>query len=119
MNPGKNGLAAAGKAGIVVVLVVLVLGGVYFAPSMLAGGGTHSTSSQSAQTSLSTGAGDQGVSLLSLFGYFSQMQIQNSAYDNNEAFPLAEQHSYSYLVLGKGTINSTQYTKVEFSQAGA
>jgi hypothetical protein len=118
MNTSKKGLAAAGKAGIVVVLVALVLGGVYFVPPMLTSG-TGSTSSQSTQTSLSSGAGDQGAGLLALFGYFSQMQMQNSAYDNNEAFPLAEQHTYSYLVLGKGTINSTQYTKVEFSQAGA
>jgi hypothetical protein len=121
MNPAKRGLAAAGKVGIVVVIVVLVLGGVYLAPSMLSTGSSRSTtatsSSQSAQASSSTVAGGQGTALLSLFGYFSQMQLQTSAYDNNEAFPLAEQHDYSYLVLGKGTINSTQYTKVEFSQA--
>ena len=118
MNPAKKGLATSGKVGIVVVLVLLVLGGAYFAPSLLTGG-THGTSSQSSQTSLSSVAGDQGPALLALFGYFSQMQVQSSAYDNNEAFALTEQHTYSYLVLGKGTINSTQYTRVEFSQVGA
>ena len=120
MNQAKNGLATTGKVGIVVVLILLLLGGAYYlAPSLLTGGVTLTTSSQSAGSSTSTGAGNQTVGLLSLFGAFSQMQMQSATYDNGEAVPLIEQHSYSYIVLGKATLNSTQYTKVQFSQQGS
>src|SRR5712664_32557 len=120
MNPAKKGLATTGKVGIVAVLVLLVLGGAYLAlPSLLTGGATNSTSSQSTGSSSSSGAANLGAALLSLFGAYSQMQMTAASYDNAEAVPLIEQHSYSYLVLGKGTLNSTQYTKVQFSQQGS
>ena len=89
MNPAKNGLATTGKVGIVVVLILLALGGAYYlAPSLLTGGGTLSTSSQSAGSSVSSGAGNDAIGLLSLFGAFSQMQMQSATYDNGEAVPL-------------------------------
>src|ERR1700730_11383995 len=126
MNPTKNALSTAGKAGIVVILVVLVLGGVYFAPSMLKGSGTSTSSSQtsassSSQTSASssiTGGTSQNIGMLSLFGYFSQMQVQETSYDHAEGGLPSDQHTVSYQVLGKASLNSTQYTKVQFSQAG-
>jgi hypothetical protein len=119
MNPAKKGLATSGKVGIVVVLVLLVLGGAYLAPSLLTGGGTSSTSSQSAGSTTSAGTGNPGPGLLSLFNAYSQMQMQSASYDNGEAVPLIESHTYSYLVLGKATLNSTQYVKVQFSQQGS
>jgi hypothetical protein len=124
MNTARDGLATAGKAGIVVVLIAIVLASAYVAPSML-GTGTHpvSTSSPQAFSSSSSpgpGAGDQAVGLASLFGYFSQMEIQTSSSDFSDPFaPVQQQLSVSYLVLGKGSLNSTQYTKVEFSTVDA
>ncbi|MDA4117107.1 MAG: hypothetical protein OK455_02055 [Thaumarchaeota archaeon] len=120
MNPAKRGLTTGGKLGIVVILVILVLGGAYFAPSLMTGG-THSSSSssRSAGSSSIPLAGNQTLGLLSLFGYFSQMQMQAATYDNSEGNALVEQHTVSYVVLGKASLNSTQYTKVQFSQTGS
>ena len=120
MNPTKRGLGTSAKAGILVILVVLVLGAIYVAPSMSSGGKTNSTSTstQSGGQSSAIFTGDQTLSLTSLFGYFSQMQVHEASYDHSEGNALIESHTVEYQVLGKATLNSTQYTKVQFSQQG-
>jgi hypothetical protein len=115
----KKGLTTAGKAGIVVILVILVLGGVYFAPSLLTGSGTKTTSSQPVGSSSNSGRSSQTISLLTLFGYFSKMQIHEFHIDHNEGNIPDDQHTISYVVLGKASLNSTTYTKVKFSQIEA
>lgn len=118
MNPDRSGLSTAGKAGIIVILAILVLGAIYVAPSLTSGGGTTSTSSHSTGSSSTLFTGDQTIELLSLFGYFSQMQIHVASYDHSEGNALIEQHTLGYQVLGKGSLNSTQYTRVQFTQEG-
>jgi hypothetical protein len=117
MKPNREGLSAAALTGVVVVLIVVVLGAAYVGPSMLAGSSvTHSTTSQSAGST----SNNPDAALLPLFGHFSQMQLQESVLNNPMGGDQTalQQVTFSYLVLGKGTINSTQYTKVLFSQAG-
>lgn len=64
-------------------------------------------------------SGNRTLGLLSLFGYFSQMQVQESTYDRSDgAQAYFDHHTVAYLVLGKASLNSTQYTRVEFSQTG-
>jgi hypothetical protein len=116
MNPSKSGLSSAGKTGIVVALVLVVLGAAYLAPSMLTGGGTNTTSSQPAGSSANPGSSTQAIGILSLFGSFSQMQLQNT-FNSQANGP--QQRSVAYLVLGKASLNSTLHTKVEFSTVGA
>ena len=115
MNPSRRGLSGAAKGGIVVILVLVVLAGAYFAPSALSGGSGTTTLS----TVTSTASGSQEFGLLSLFGYFSQMQVQTIL--NTATLPdgSLQKSTMSYLVLGKGTFDSVLYTKVEFSQLGA
>ena len=109
MNPSKNGLSSSGKTGIVIVLIVIVLGAAYLVPSLSKGSGTQASSSLYASEKQITG-------ILSLFGDFPQMQISVNTYDAPDGF-VANQ-SLSYTVLGKGTINSTEYTRVEFATVG-
>jgi hypothetical protein len=109
MNPSKSGLSSAGKTGIVVVLIVIVLGAAYLVPSLSKGGGSQASSSSNAGEKQVTG-------ILSLFGDFPQMQVSVDTYDAPDGF-VANQ-SLSYTVLGKGTINSTEYTRVEFATVG-
>jgi len=124
MNPHREGLSSAGKAGVVVVLIVVVLGAAYAGPSMLAGSGTRLTSSQSTGSSSGSASGptapDPAAALLPLFGYYSQMQVLQSALGAPQGgiSPGVNQVTFSYLVLGKATLNSTQYTRVQFSQSG-
>ncbi|HYR04613.1 MAG TPA: hypothetical protein VEO75_04415 [Nitrososphaerales archaeon] len=119
MNPARAGLSTGGKSAVVLVLIVIVLGATYLAPKP-SGTTTSSTSSQLTVSAPSSGANTQAVGLLPLFGNFSQMQLQESAVDSSQGgnVALPQQVSVSYLVLGKGTLNSIQYTKVEFSRAG-
>jgi hypothetical protein len=114
MNPARSGLTTAAKGGIVAILAILVVGAAYLAlPSLSTGSVTHSTSS-----SVSS-AGSQPLGVLSLIGYFSHMQIQLTTYDNSEGVGVVDQQqNIAYVVLGKATLNSTQYTKVEFTQTG-
>jgi len=114
MNYLERGLSTGGKAGVVIILVVLVLGVGYLASPMLTGGGSRSTSSS---TTAGSSAIDQSGGPLRLFGSFSQMQIVETIYDNGEGHALDEQHTVSYQVLGKASLNSTQYTKVKFTQS--
>jgi hypothetical protein len=131
MNPAKAGLSTGGKSAVVLVLIIIVLGATYLAPKP-SGTTTSSTSSQLTVSAPSSGANTQAVTLLPLFGNFSQMQLQESALDASQGGigPIPQVVTVSYLVLGKSTLNSTtfissttrtvstQYLKVQFSQAG-
>jgi hypothetical protein len=114
MNPTTRGLSTAAKTGVVVVLIVIVLGGAYLAPSLSKG---TSTTALSCGSGSNAGGGNQTLTLLSLFGCFSQMQLQITISDQAGAIP--QQEIMSYRVLGQASFNSTQHTKVDFSQTGA
>lgn len=116
MNSSKRGLSSAAKMGIVVALVVLVLGGAYLGPSLSKGGGQNS--SQTVVTCSSQSGGNQTIELPLLFACFSQMQVQNSMNTGPNQGGVVTQEDLAYLVLGTATFNSTQHTKVEFSQVG-
>jgi hypothetical protein len=110
MNPSKNGLSSAGKTGVVVVLIVIVLGAAYLIPSLSKGSGSPSATSGSNTNE------DKITGMASLFGDFRQMQVTVDNYDAPDGF--VTNSSVSYNVLGTGTLNSTKYTRVEFATAG-
>ncbi len=118
MDTSKKGISTATKTAAVVAVIFIVLAAVYFVPSMSTGSVSQSSSTQTGAAS--SGTGIQNPGLLQLFGYFSQMDMQLNVFNNNNANGngMASQQSASYLVLGKGSWNSTQYTKVEFSTPG-
>lgn len=108
MNPSKKGLSTGGKAGAVVVLIIMVLGAIYLIPKF-------SAPSQTQRTGSNPGA-EQITGMPSLFYDFSKMQVWvdvNSPLNGN-----LENANYSYAVLGQGTLNSTVYTKVEYTTLG-
>lgn len=109
MNPSRRGLGTGAKAGAVVILIVIVLGAVYLYPSLTKGGGTQSPSGSSSGAVPITG-------LPSLFADFHRMQMSFNTYDAMNDY--TRNQSLSYTVLGTGKLNSTQYTRVEFSTAG-
>src|SRR5260370_36789826 len=131
MNPAKAGPSRGGQSAVVLVLIVIVLGATYLAPKP-SGTTTSSTSSQQTVSAPSSGANTQAAGLLPLFGNFSQMQLQECAVDASQGGvgPIPQTVTVSYLVLGRSTLNSptvissttrmasTQYLKVQFSQAG-
>ena len=117
MNP-KRGLSSAAKAGVVVLVIVIVLGGAYLIPSLSKGSGTSTTSSQSLASGSNPGGGNQTLGLLSLFGYFHQMQMMDIVNTLSQQDGAVQQQTLSYIVLGTATFNSTQHTKVQFSETG-
>ncbi len=108
MNLSRRGLGGGAKAGAVVILIVVVLGAVYLYPSLTKGGGTQSAP---------PGSGTAPITgLPSLFTDFRQMQMSFDTYDALN--DLVQNQSVSFTVIGTGTINSTQYTRVQFATAG-
>ena len=108
MNPSKRGLGTAGKASAVVVLIILGLGAIYLIPKF-------STSAQSQAPSSNPGA-QQVTGMPSLFYDFTRMQVRVDV--NDPVDGLVQNENYTYAVLGKGTLNSTEYTRVEFTTVG-
>ncbi|MDA4133043.1 MAG: hypothetical protein OK454_07965, partial [Thaumarchaeota archaeon] len=80
MNPSKNGLSSAGKTGIVVVLIVIVLGAAYLVPSLSKGSGSQSA------TSGSNASENKITGMPSLFADFRQMQVTVDNYDAPDGF---------------------------------
>lgn len=125
MTPSKSGLSTGGKAGAVVVLIIIVLGAIYLIPRF-------SAPSQTQGPSTNPGA-QQITGMPSLFYDFSKMQVSVDVND-----PLngnLQNQSYSYTVLGKGTLTTTAtttgangqvatsttsavYTRVEYATVG-
>jgi hypothetical protein len=114
MDPSRKGISSGTKTAAVIAVIFVVLASVYFIPSLSTGAASTSGSSQTR----GTGAGSQGLGLLQLFGYFSQMDMQVTVINSPQANGAMSRQSVSYLVLGKGTWNATQYTRVEFSTPG-
>jgi len=117
VRSSKSGLSSAARGAAIAAVVLIVLGAAYLLPS-LTSGGTSSATQSGRSSSTRVAAPTQFVGLLHLFGNFSQMELQLSEMNTNAANPINQQDHVSYFVLGKGTINSTQYTKVAFSSVG-
>ena len=107
MNPSRRGLSTAAKAGAAVIVAVVVLAGAYFSPSLLGGAKTSTTLSNGPLTSLS------------LFGYFSHMEVKITQDSSQQALGSVQTQAVTYAVLGREQWNLTEYTKVEFSEPGA
>jgi hypothetical protein len=108
MNPSRRGLGTAGKAGAVIVMLVIVLGTLYLLPR-------YSSSSQS-QPATSNAVPEKITGMPSLFYDFTGMQV--SAYINDPADDFVQNQSYTYTVLGTAKLNSTLYTRVEYTTVG-
>ncbi|MDA4116426.1 MAG: hypothetical protein OK442_07725 [Thaumarchaeota archaeon] len=108
MNPSKRGIGTAVKAGAVVLLIIIGLGTIYLLPKFMA-------SSQSQGPSPNPGA-QPVTGMPSLFYDFTRMSLAVDV--NDQADGIVQNSTYSYTVLGKGALNSTVYTRVEFTTVG-
>jgi hypothetical protein len=119
MDPSRRALSTGGKAGIAVIVIVIVIAGIYFVPTLL-DRGKNNNLLQAATATTGSGA-DQPLGLLSLFGYFSQMEIREitnspSASGGSGGAPVEQTLSYS--VVGQATFDGAPNVKVEFTQSG-
>jgi hypothetical protein len=119
VNHLKHGLTTGAKVGAVIILLLLILAAAYLALSRSTSGGVSSSasSSQSGPSSNSSASTFSSAGLLSPFISFSQLQVQGYTIDHGEAGAISDQFNMSYRVLGKASLNSTQYTKIDFSQS--
>jgi hypothetical protein len=116
MDTAKRGVSTAAKTTVVVALVFVALGVAYFTPALSTIGGASSTTLQPVGAGSTSGSADQNAGVVALLAHFSQMDMQVTVYSGQNAY--TEQQSVSYLILGKVALNSTQYTKVEFTTVG-
>jgi hypothetical protein len=114
VNPSRIGVSSAGKRAIAAVLIVLILGGVYLATSFSKGGVTVSTTSFLAASSATPIANQTGM--YSLLKPFPQMTVSVDFYDEPDG--LTENSTFSYAVIGTASLNSSEYTKVQFTTVG-
>jgi len=108
MNPSRRGVGTAVKVGAAIVLIILGLGSIYLIPKF-------SAASQSQAPTSNPGA-KQITGLPSLFYDFSRMQVAVDVNDQVDGY--VQDASYSYTVLGKSTLDSVEYTRVEFTTVG-
>ena len=101
-----------------VVVVIIVLAGIYFATTSLKGNQSTTIQGIGRTSTFGSGGGDQTSGLLQLFGYFSQMQVQETSNTLALQDGRYDQQTVSYLVLGTGQWNSAAHLRVEFSTAG-
>lgn len=113
MNPSKRGLSTSAKAGAAVIVIIVVVGVLYFDPGVLKLGSSPTTNASGPVSALG-GNGTQG--LYSMVRAFSQMQL---AVDINDPNNGVSNMTYSYTVLGNMNSGSTQFTRVEFVTVGA
>jgi hypothetical protein len=114
MNISRRGLGGGAKAGIVVVAVVIILAAAYELPSLTKG---SSPTTSTVLGSVANVGANGGSGMYAMVKSFSQMQVQVNSNDVPDGINQTE--TLSYRVLGAGTINSTEYTRVEFSTIGA
>ena len=125
MKLSGRGMTNTKKIAVAIPLILVIAAGIYVAlgPGRL---GIVSSGSQSTSSSSSTGiASFSGVagpprSLLDLFGNFSQMAVTTGYVNFADGEVQSEGTShYSYAVIGRAVLNSTNYYKVEFTNSEA
>ncbi|MDG6914448.1 MAG: hypothetical protein JRN23_01115 [Nitrososphaerota archaeon] len=109
METSHRGIGTAAKVAAVVV-VLLVAGGVIYADPGLVQG-----SPPASGPVVNLGAGSASP-MYSLIQEFPKMTV--SVQQNDVANQFSQDITVVYTVIGKGTINGTQYTKVEFVTVG-
>jgi hypothetical protein len=110
VNPYKRGLSSVAKMGVVIVIAILVLAGIYLAPSFLG--------SNKVKTGTPAGGDTHTFGLLQLFKYFSQMQLRSAIYNPSGSGGSIQVETLSYVVLGNSSFEGTRNTRVEFSTNG-
>jgi hypothetical protein len=125
MKFSRRGMTTTKKIAVAIPLVLVIAAGVYVAlgPGRL-GIPPNASQSSSAQSSTGiasfSGVAGQPKGILSLFGNFSQMAVTTSyvVFADGEVQSSGTSH-YSYAVLGRAVVNSTDYHKVEFTNSDA
>lgn len=114
MNLYRRGLSSGVKMGLIVVLAVVVLGVAYEYPALTSGGSKATSTYAGPATPL--GQGQEAAGMYPLVTHFPDMVLNVYTFDsvNN----ILQNTTYSYSVLGAGTLNSTRYTRVEFVTVG-
>src|SRR5438105_14770160 len=121
MKFSVRGMATAKKIALTIVLALVIAGGIYVAlgsgPLRVVSNGSQSSSSSSSTGIASfSGVAGQPKSILDLFGNFSRMVVTIGYlhFADGEVQSQGESH-FSYSVLGRAVLNSTNYYKVQFT----
>jgi hypothetical protein len=111
MNPSRSGLSSIAKIAVVIVIALLVLSGIYLAPSLL-------SNKKSSPTVVGSSGGTHTFGLLQLFKYFPQLQLKSAVYNPSGSGGTMQEEVFSYTVLGNASFQGTHNLKVEFSTTG-
>jgi len=121
MKFSVRGIATTKKIVLTIALALVIAGGIYVAlgsgrPGVVPNESQSSSSSSSTALASFSGGAEQPKSTLDLFGNFSRMVVTIGYvhFADGEVQDKGESH-FSYAVLGQGVLNSTNYSKVQFT----
>jgi hypothetical protein len=113
MRSSRRGLSQLGEIGVIALVIIVAVAAYVFVPPLVKGGG-------GSQTTTSLGGpnpiADTTHGIFPLVTTFKDLTLVLDV--NDESAQYSQNSTYAYTVLGKGTLNSTQYTRVEFSTLG-
>ncbi len=112
MKFSRRGLSQLGEIGVVALVIIVVVAAYFFVPPLIKGSASTTTTSIGGPNPIA----DQSQQIFPLVTNFKDMTLVEDI--NDVAAGYVQNTTYAFTVLGKGTLNSTQYTRVEFSTYG-
>jgi hypothetical protein len=112
MKFSRRGLSQVGEIGVVALVIIVLVAAYFFVPSLTKGSGPTTTTSIGGPNPIA----NQGQGIYPLVTTFQDLTLVEDINDAGSGY--IQNSTYAYTVLGKGTLNSTQYTRVEFSTYG-
>jgi hypothetical protein len=112
MDTSRRGLSQAGEIGVIVLVAVVLVAAYVFVPPLVKSSAPQTTTSIGGPNPIA----DQSQGIYPLVTTFKDLTLVVDI--NDVAAQYTQNSTYSFTVLGKGTLNSTQYTKVDFSTLG-
>lgn len=109
MESFRRGIGTGAKVAVVVAVLVIASGVVYAYPGLLRGSGPP----PGQVVNVGAGSSDPTYALVQAFS-----KATVSVSENDVANQFSQNLTVAYSVVGTGTINGTQYTKVEFVTVG-
>lgn len=112
MKFSRRGLSQLGEIGVIALVIIVVVAAYLFVPSLTKGSGSQTTTSLGGPNPIA----DTTHGIFPVVTTFKDMTLVEDIDDISTGY--IQNMTYAYTVLGKGTLNSTHYTKVEFSTYG-
>jgi len=112
MKFSRRALSQVAEIGVIALVFVVLVAAYFFVPALTKGGGSQTTTSLGGPNPIA----DTTQGIYPLVTNFKDLTLVVDVNDASAGY--VQNSTYSFSVLGTGTLNSTKYTKVDFSTQG-